>query len=86
MISDAEHPVEWAMLTTELDDAREHLESLINEMTKAGLIDEADYAVQLGHVCAHLNRAWNSRSLEGEISEDEWEMYSQFPKDLQPVG
>ncbi len=74
------------MLVTELHEAREHLESLVSEMVKSGAIDEADYAVQLGHVCAHLNRAWNSRSLEGEISEDEWERYSQFPKDLQPVG
>jgi len=86
MISDAEYPVEWAMLITELDDAREHLESLTNKMTKSGVIDEADYAVQLGHVCAHLNRAWNSRSLKGEISEEDWERYSRFPDDLQPVG
>jgi len=54
MISNADHPVEWAMLVTELDDAREHLESLIDEMAASGAIDEIDYAVQLGHVCAHL--------------------------------
>ena len=74
------------MLVTELDDARAHLEALVSQMVQSGAVDEADYAVQLGHVCAHLNRAWNCRALEGQISEDEWERYSQFPNDLQPVG
>ena len=86
MINSSGHAVEWAALIAELDDAREHLEALIDAMVKAGAIDEAEYEVQLGHVCAHLNRAWNSRSLEGEISEKEWERYSQFPEDLRPVG
>lgn len=74
------------MLLTELADAREHLDSLISEMSKSGATDESDYAVQLGQVFAHLNRAWNSRSMEGEIADDDWKRYSQFPADLQPVG
>ncbi len=85
MINEKEHPVEWAMLLTELDDAREHLESLLKEMD-SGSIDQTNFAVDIGHVFAHLNRAWNSRSLQGHIPEDEWEKYSQFPSDLAPVG
>lgn len=86
MINNKSNPVEWAMLVTELDEAREHLESLTNSMAEAGAIDETDYAVQLGHVFAHLNRAWNNRDLKGEMPEDEWAKSSQFPSDLEPVG
>jgi len=86
MISNSDSPVAWAMLLTELDEARDHLESLIGKMTKSNEIDDSEYAVDIGHVFAHLNRAWNSRDLQGSIPEDKWDKYSQFPADLQPVG
>ena len=86
MINENESPVEWAMLLTELDDAKEHLESLIKSMTGAGIVDESEFSVQLGHVFAHLNRAWNSRDLKGQIGEEQWAIFSTFPKDLDPVG
>ena len=86
MISNSDSPVEWAMLLTELDDARDHLETLVNKMAESNEMDESNYAVDLGHVFAHLNRAWNSRDLRGRIPEGEWEDYSRFPADLQPVG
>lgn len=86
MINETENPVEWAMLITELDEAREHLESLIKTMAEAKSVAESEYAIQLGHVFAHLNRAWNSRSLEGQIGDREWQTYSAFPDDLDPVG
>ena len=47
------------MLLTELDEAREHLGSLINKMAEFNVIDESVYAVYLGHVFAQLNHAWN---------------------------
>ena len=86
MISENDNPVEWALLLYDLDEAKEHLESLIDQMNKGGKIDEEDYAVQLGHVFAHLNRDWNARNLEGEIPEGEHEKFSRFPDDLDPVG
>ena len=86
MISNSDSPVEWAMLLTELDDARDHLESLIGKMADSNEMEESEYAVDLGHVFAHLNRAWKSRDLRGSIPEGEWEEYSQFPANLQPVG
>jgi hypothetical protein len=60
MINNKDNPVAWALLVTELDEAREHLESLTNEMVKAGTIEDTEFAVQLGHIYAHLNRVWHS--------------------------
>ncbi len=48
--------------------------------------DEANYAVEIGHLYAHLNHAWNSRQLSHEIPEHEWAFYSAFPDDIDPVG
>ena len=55
-------------------------------MAEVESVDESEYAVQLGHVFAHLNRAWNSRNLKGQIGDSEWQNYSAFPDDLDPVG
>ena len=86
MINAKEHYVAWAGLITELDEAREHLEKLTNDINSQGLIDESEFAVYLGHVFAHLNRAWHSRNQASEITEEQWVPFSQFPTDLQPVG
>jgi hypothetical protein len=93
MLTNTEYPVAWAMLLYELSDAHEHLGTLISEMIASGTIDESEYRIQLGHVFAHLNRAWNGRndvSLEDSGKEMEpQEVYAQrskFPDDLSPVG
>ena len=86
MLTSAEHPVAWAMLIDELAEARDHLGSLIDEMVAAGEIDEAYYAVRLGHVFAHLNRAWRGRN-DTRLEDAEWgDDRSQYPDDLKPVG
>jgi hypothetical protein len=57
-------------------------------MQAAGGVDEADFAVQLGHVFAHLNRAWHGRkdtALDGITVEQHAER-SRYPSDLPPVG
>lgn len=86
MINEKDNPVAWALLLMDLDEAREHLESMVNQMNTDGMIDEADYAVQLGHVFAHLNRDWNARNTDSEIPESDYEKFSEFPDDLDPVG
>ena len=86
MISHDSHPIEWCSFIDELDDAREHLEDLVRELVETGRCDEADLRVHLGHVFAHLNRAWNSRSLSGEITDELWSAYSAFPADLDPIA
>lgn len=86
MINKTENPVSWTLLLTELDEAREHLESLTNKMNETGSIDDSEFSVDLGHVYAHLNRAWHSRNQDAEITEEQWPVFSQFPKDIKPVG
>ena len=46
----------WAHLITELDDAQEHLKSLINQMTSKGALEEAELQSSLGHVRTHLRQ------------------------------
>ena len=53
----------------ELEDAKEHLESLIIEMNKEGSINEIEYNIQIGHVFAHFYRGWNSRSKIGKYDD-----------------
>ena len=88
MLSNAEHPVAWAMLVYELADAHEHLGELIARMEATGGMDDSEYSVHLGHVFAHLNRAWHGRNdpeldNKPEGLRDEW---SRYPADLPPVG
>jgi hypothetical protein len=86
MIKQKTNYVEYAMLLTELDDAREHLEALVNEMRNSVDFDEADFAVDLGHIYAHLNRAWHARNQTSEVTGDQHAAFSEFPRDLKPVG
>ena len=83
MINQRENYVTWALLLHELEDAREHLENLIREMSNGGEINEADFRVDLGHVYAHLNRAWNGRNEADEPNSELWEAQSQLPNDLE---
>lgn len=85
MINQSTNPAEWALLIYEVDDAKEHLQGLLEQMAQ-GKIDEMDYQVQLGHIYAHLNRAWNTRNKLGECSDEEREAFSAFPKDIKPYG
>jgi len=88
MLTKPEHPIAWVMLMYELADAREHLTALIDQMTAEGAIDEIDFGSQLGHVFAHLNRAWHGRDdpLLDDVPEDLHAERSRFPDDLSPVG
>jgi len=88
MLTNDENPVAWAMLMYELTDAREHLENLIDQMTAGGLIAESDFRIQLGHVFAHLNRAWHGRddAQLDEVSSQSHVERSKFPEDLVPRG
>ncbi len=86
MINSKDNPLEWGQLMSELEDAHEHLGDLIKEMQGDGKIDVESYAVDIAHVYAHLNRAWNSREFEGELSEEQWEKCRSFPNDLEPIA
>ncbi len=74
------------MLMYELDDAHEHLGNLLKEMNASGNVDETDFRIQLGHVYAHLNRAWFCRNVHEDFPESAREVASSFPTDLDPIG
>lgn len=86
MISRGRNPVSWAMLMYELEDAKEHLASLIASLSAPADFSEIDFRIELGHVYAHLNRAWFRRHQTDDAPEPEWEKASQFPDDIEPVG
>ncbi len=91
MIARDKNPVGWATLMYELDDAHRHLGELLKEMTGSADSTEADFTevefrIQLGHVYAHLNRAWFGRDLDRGFSESQRELASGFPTDLDPIG
>jgi hypothetical protein len=85
VISKKNNPVEWSQLLYELDDAKEHLESLIEEMTKSKDFDEIDFGIALRHIYSHLNRAWNAKDHIGEVSTEDFDNYSNMPTDLKPL-
>ena len=85
MISKDKNPVEWAAFLYELEDAKEHLEALINDVQATPEYDEIALKIDLGHVYSHLNRAWQRQKLARDFSDEEWTAASQFPNDVQPT-
>lgn len=85
MISKETAPEAWATLMYELEDAQEHLTSLIFKMNSDAEYDEVNLRIDLGHVFSHLNRAWNRRYASGEADKENWQSDSQFPTDLEPI-
>jgi len=83
MIDKKLQPVEWAAFMYELEDAREHLEKLIKDVENIPNYGEPELRIDLGHVFAHLNRAWRGGR---HVDDADWESASQFPDDLMPVG
>jgi len=85
MINNKENPIQWPLLVSELDDAREHVEKLIDKMNVKGNLDEVEFSICLGHVYSHLNRAWNSRNRTTDQTDEEFKKESEFPKDIRPT-
>ncbi|RBP47007.1 hypothetical protein [Arenicella xantha] len=86
MINLKQNPTEWARLMYELDDLKDHLSTLIDEMNSSGEISIEEYQVQVGHLYAHLNRAWNSRDATAEVVEKNLKNFTEFPKDITTCG
>lgn len=84
MIDKRLQPVEWSEFMYELEDALEHLGKLIKDAEQVKDYDDAALRVDLGHVYAHLNRAW--RRSTRALAETDWEWASRFPEDLSPVS
>jgi hypothetical protein len=73
------------MFMYELTDAHEHLGDLIGKLA-GGSVDEEALRVDIGHVYAHLNRAWHQSKSASEIADTEWDAATAFPSDVTPVG
>jgi hypothetical protein len=86
MINRNDQPVGWAMLLSDLEDAHEHLGNLIKEITSDPEYAEEELRIDLGHVYAHLNRAWRRRLIAEDFTDEEWSAAGAFPDDLQPVA
>lgn len=86
MINRVDHVVAWSQLLQGLDDAREHLEQLVKDMSRIGDYTEKELRIDLGHVYAHLNRVWNTRNTPTELTEEQWEAGREFPKDIEPIA
>ena len=85
MISKESAPAAWATRMYELEDAQEHLATLISEMSSQVDYGEVNLRVDLGHVFTHLNRAWHLRDLTEDLGQEQWQRAGQFPKDLDPI-
>ena len=86
MINPKDNPVGWSLLLDELRDAHEHLGDLLKEISDGGDYSEEELGVFLGHVYAHLNRAWFRRNVPEDFPDSEWDAASGFPGDLEPVA
>ena len=86
MINPKDNPIGWDSFLYELSDAHEHLGDLLKELSANTECDEVELRIALGHVYAHLNRAWFRRNVPDDFPESEREMASQFPTYVPPVG
>lgn len=83
MINQDQHPIEWSRLMYDLEDAKEHLTTLIDTLDEG--CTEEEFKVWIEHIYAHLNRAWNNRDIQGDMTEQQWIASSDFPKDINPL-
>jgi len=86
VITKNDNQVAWTLLVQGLEDASEHLANLVRDLTTDSSYGEEEFRIDLGHVYAHLNRAWNSRNKTSELTDEEWDQCTQFPTDLDPVA
>ncbi len=81
-----EHHVKCAQMIDHLDEAKEHLEDLIDKMANADEFCDTFFTVDLAHIYAHLNRVCNSRNSGKLLTDENWDIITEFPKDIYPVG
>lgn len=86
MVDPSNYPVAWSQLMYQSTDAHEHLGDLIARLTASGPQSDEEFSVNLGHVYAHLNRAWHLRNQSAELTDEQWAQFSAFPSDVTPVG
>ena len=77
----------WKIIGYNIADAREQLEELERYIKESPRRSEIDLQVKLEHAFHHLSVAWNARNASisrySNISEDDFNLWSKFPKDLE---
>lgn len=86
MIKRDTNQVAWTLFMDQLTEAHDHLGDLIEKLAIDHDYDESCFRVDMGHVMAHLNRAWASRNIPREITEEEWERFREYASDLPPIA
>ena len=86
MVTREANPVEWSLWMDELREAHEHLGGLIDKLAVGQNYDESRFRVDMGHVMAHLNRAWARRNVERQLTDAEWEEFREYQRDLPPIA
>jgi hypothetical protein len=86
LINPKDNPIEWTLLGYELEEVKEHLDSLLAGLDPENGIDEVDFKVQVFHLITHLNRIYNSRNHEGEVTNETFSEYSEVPNDFSAMG
>ena len=86
MIEKAQHPLAFDQLVFHLQEAQEHIGTLVVEMCERPDYGEEEFAIDIGHLYAHINRVWNCRNSEIGMNEENWEEITCFPTDVRPVG
>ena len=62
----------------ELEDAKEHLSTLIEDMIQDPEYDNANFRIELGHVFSQLNRACHRRDIREDLTDVEWGKQANF--------
>ena len=86
MVNPKHNPVEWTLLIDELMEVHEHLGALISKLGNEPEYDEEWFRVDMGHLMAHLNRAWARRNCTRDLTDEEWERFRDCPQDLRPIA
>ena len=86
MINRDPNPLGWSFLLDDLADAHEHLGNLLAEIQANPEYSEVEFRLDLGHIYAHLNRAWRRRDVSEDFTSQEWQQAGAFPDDLEPVA
>jgi hypothetical protein len=77
--------VAWVLLMHQLEEAKEHLPDLTNQMATMRRIDEAEFANSFGQVCARMNRTWHGGNQTCELTDGQQRTaFTQFPRDMSP--
>jgi tRNA(Ile2) C34 agmatinyltransferase TiaS len=74
----------WEIILSNIQEAKEELEKLENDIASSEKPDEVELELSLKHTYHHLNFAWNIRNLETEkyknLTDTEFKKWSEFPK------